>query len=247
MKLWHLFFCISIIGNNSGAMLAEAAALAANPTVQQLAAPAITALVAHETNTFAHSSFFTNLVGHSHADQASTALQTLAANAPAILQQAPAIINALEQPSSAAAPALPQLQAANAQQAALGLVLQAAQNTEQNLQNNPSSKAKVLRVLIGLCAAGFGAADLAVNYLYAQKTNDSTTGKKVTSGIFSAGTDLGIFTFGAYQAYLGIVNWDAAAKQKDAAVATQLVQGQLAQVQAASGAVVPAVAARATV
>lgn len=227
MKLHYVLLCVLMIGNNAFSMLAGVEALAANPAVQQLAAPAIEALVSHETNTFAHSSFFNNLVGHSHADQASSALQTIIQGAPAILQQAPGIIQAIEQPSAAAAPQLPQLPAANLQQAALGLALQAAQQTETNLQNNPSRKAQILRILIGLCAAGFAAADLTVTYVYSQKSTDS--GQKATTGVFSAGTDLGILSFGGYQAYLGFVNWDSAAKQKDAAVATQLVRGHLAQ------------------
>lgn len=227
MKLYYAILCVSMIGNNAFSMLAGVESLAANPAVQQLAAPAIAALVSHETNTFAHSSFFTNLVGHSHADQAASALQTIVQGAPAILQQAPGIIQAIEQPSAAAAPQLPQLPATNVQQAALGLALQAAQQTETNLQNNPSRKAQILRVLIGLCAAGFAAADLTVTYVYSQK--NTNPGQKATTGVFSAGTDLGILSFGGYQAYLGFANWDSTAKQKDAAVATQLVRGHIAQ------------------
>lgn len=241
MKMNYLVLVGLLMSADALGMLAVAeagaAALAANPTVQK----AVKDIVSHETDTFAYSSFFSNLFGHSHSDQASSALQTLIENSPAILQQVPAIVQAIENPSVAAAPGLPTMPAANPQQAILGLVLQEAQQAEQRLQTNPSRKAQILRILIGLCSAGFAAADLTVTYVYSQKNTDS--GQKATTGVFSAGTDLGILSFGAYQAYLGFVSWDNTAKQKDAAVATKLIQGHIAQLAQPAGSA-PAAAAR---
>lgn len=239
MKIKGLILVSLLLGTNVlgmgqiGLEVAEAAA-------GQLAGPLISSIASHASSSFHLSSFFSNPASpsDSHSSGVIGALQTAA---PIVAAAAPGLIQLAEQHYSAPT-TVPTLPANNVQQAALGLALRAAQQTEQDLQNNPSPKARILRILIGLGAAGFGAADLIVNYLYAQKSDDTTTGKKITSGVFSAGTDLGIFSFGAYQVYLGIVDWDNAAKQTDASVATKLVQGHIAQL--AAGAALPAGQAR---
>lgn len=227
MKIESLILVSLLFGANIFCMMEQVAIQAAEGVAVQLAGPLISSLASHASTAFHNSSLFSNPLSNSdsHSSGVVSALQTVA---PLVAAAAPGLIQLAEQHSSSAA-SVPILPANNVQQAALGLALQAAQQTEQDLKNQPSTKARVLRILIGLGAAGFGAADLIVNYLYAQKSDDTTTGKKITSGVFSAGTDLGIFSFGAYQAYLGIVDWDNATKQKDASVATKLVQGHIAQ------------------
>lgn len=170
----------------------------------------------NEANIFAHSSLFNSLVAHAHGAQVVTALESLT----------PQLVTEATHLTSGQAPALPTLTTANPQQAAIASALQAAQQVENNLAANPSKKAMVLRIVIGLGASAFAVGDLIATYVYAQKSTNN--GQKATSGVFSAGTDLSILSFGAYQTYLGITNWDAKAKQNDAAVATKLIQGHIA-------------------
>ena len=116
----------------------------------------------------------------------------------------------------------------------VGQVLTAAQNAENTLATNPSVKAKVLRILIGGGMAAVGAADFITNYVYTQK--DTATGKQATSWTLGSPIDLGLITGGLINVYLGIINWDTKAKQADAAAATALVKGHLAQLAAPAAA-----------
>lgn len=134
---------------------------------------------------------------------------------------------------------LPSLPQNNAQQAEVSQLLQLAQEAEQTMQGSTGTKTIICRAILGTLVAGYGIADLLVNYKYINTNHSEGGGQQATNGVFSASTDLGIIGVGLHQFYLAITNWDNKQKQDDAAAANAILQQHLAAPTNSGGAAAP--------
>ncbi len=93
--------------------------------------------------------------------------------------------------------------------------LEVAQAVENVLRDNPSSKARVMRFIIGILQAGGGVVDACVRFSYTRDP-DATTSQNVSAAVTAAAPDFALISGGLYNIFLGVTNWDAKAKLKDA-------------------------------